>query len=572
MNRILRSLFTPIFATGFFYKYRFSAKAAPSLLYSFNRSPSLKPLKKDEQVVVVGFGIAALTVAETLKHFGYSKLTLIGKAESYGGKCVQIGCMPMEFLFRNSNENNVREKIRVFVSNLISLTRSRFAALDYKIIEAVVEKIENKNVVLKNGQRVHFDRLILATGNLLERSPKLGETISVEDFWNLQEKTSLLIVSENQISAIGLAEAALALKHKVTLVFIGTSQLDHLPSVNFAKRELEKRGVSIFKAEKIIERGTGTAYFKLPTKTKKIDFDNIMYLASSKLALPDIDGKKIGIFDIDHRSGTVLNRNDIFVVGDSIGLLSSTESECQGHFLAKSLAQGGYLNWNHLEYLPLRIHGPASLAMVGSHLSWLENDWGTVDFKTLGHGLFTNRESMLWYKFNHHSRMIEAIHIYHPEASELINIAAGLLRFSIDDPIWLTCSVHPSAAEIFKALALKLSKLTLSLNSIQSQSSKILHIPFPNDVNKNKFYLSNFTKEERHLILFSQSPARITCLLFAAKYLYNLANNSAIHLLSLNGNEANLDKDSILDMQELNPFLFRIFNRDTSIMIQFDNH
>jgi heterodisulfide reductase subunit A-like polyferredoxin len=58
---------------------------------------------KDTRIIIVGLGPAAISCAKFLIATGFKNIIFVSKDLMYGGKCVNYGCMPSEFVFSLSN-------------------------------------------------------------------------------------------------------------------------------------------------------------------------------------------------------------------------------------------------------------------------------------------------------------------------------------------------------------------------------------------------------------------------------------------------------------------------------------
>ena len=60
-------------------------------------------LNRDKRIVVVGLGVSALACSRELVRAGCTKITVVAQDAAFGGKCVNIGCMPVEFLLAHGS-------------------------------------------------------------------------------------------------------------------------------------------------------------------------------------------------------------------------------------------------------------------------------------------------------------------------------------------------------------------------------------------------------------------------------------------------------------------------------------
>lgn len=501
---------------GLFYKLRFSVGSwrGINLKKLFHSNSTSKLLvNREEEVVVVGIGIAAFTFARSLYHLGFTNVTIIARDHLYGGKCVNFGCMPSEYYAVNSSNpsSDIIEQGQQFVAALRQATEQAFQDLNFPQEQAEVQEVKGKQIILNTGEQISFDRLVLATGNRPTQSPLVQANCSLADFWQIKSG-KLLIISSGNVAALSYADIAIERGLEVTVAFESSPLLMQLPSFRYFRRELEKRGIRVILNVNIQRQEDQTVEVKIKGKSETLEFEHLMYDGAPELNLPRIDGQTVSVLDLDLRRAQVVGREDIYVLGDASGFLSATEAEVQAKQLAKSWASGADIQVSDLERLPLRLHARQSLAIVGPPWALLLSNWKSVDFKTLGWSAIHNETGKLWYLFNKDEDKVEAIHICHRNASELISLASVLIDLPISDNRWLTSAVHPSAAEIFKVLIEDIeSNFLIEYDDRDTISSLpeniVLRIPPASQMEWGDFYHKTFTQEECCIGILDQNPS-----------------------------------------------------------------
>jgi len=76
-----------------------------------------------------------------------------------------------------------------------------------------------------------------------------------------------------------------------------------------------------------------------------------------------------------------------------------------------------------------------------------------MDFKALGWSKVSKLDGKIWYLMSEKENKVDAIHICHPMAAELIVIAKNLIHLPLSDEAWNSSFIHPSASEIFKLIS-----------------------------------------------------------------------------------------------------------------------
>ena len=495
------------------------------------------PVRRDETIVVVGIGISAFAFVRSLHRLGYINVTLIARDDHYGGKCVNFGCMPSEYFttHREESPTTVIAKGREFITSLRRATEQSFKELSYPLVRGEVTAVQGREVLLHTGETIGFDRLVLATGNRQPDWGLLEPICSLKEFWEIPSG-KLVIVSDGNIASLTYASIAIDRGLSATVIFTSTPLLSHLPSFQYFRRELEKLGVLIISPAKIQGRDGDRLTLKTKGKTELIDFDYLMYDGVPELNLPPIDGTTQTILDLDLKRACLKGRSDLYVLGDASGFLSATEAELQAKQLAQGWATGSLIQIGAFDRLPVRVHARKSFAMVGAPWTLLYRHWESVDFKMLGWSAVHNEAGKLWYLYNPQEKKLEAIHLCHRDASELISLASVLIDLPVTDPRWLTSSIHPTPAEIFKLVIEAIEARGLDneheatlLGSAATRPETsppfaLLKLPPIAQFHRSDFYRDVFTSEERSLGILEPDPHLYFAILLGLKSLLGTAN------------------------------------------------
>jgi NAD(P)H-nitrite reductase large subunit len=163
--------------------------------------------------VIVGSGIAGLAAAETLREREPRAAIAMISEESHN-----FYSRPgLAYLLRG----DIPEKL------LYIRTRDDLRALNIQRIDALVKELrcDQRELVLTNGQRVHYDRLLLATGALATRPPFIRDDLaglvkldSLDDTRHIVKHSGrgkTAVVVGGGITALELAEGLAARRMKV---------------------------------------------------------------------------------------------------------------------------------------------------------------------------------------------------------------------------------------------------------------------------------------------------------------------------------------------------------------------
>lgn len=456
-RRLAESVLSPWLAQGAATKLRHAFPRLRPMLRALRRPVAgAFALQREHKIVVVGLGAAALAVVRELKVHGFANVRIVARDRLHGGKCVNYGCMPAEFAFGLADFplEERRDRLDAFVGRLRADVERQFASFGYRIEEAEVDCIEGRELVLADGGRIAFDRLIVATGSDVPAPPRVdrGRLIDMQSFWKLSPGSRLVIYAEGNVAALSLGEVAVQMGLQPVVLLSGASVFARLPSYRYFVREMSKRGVAIYEAVRLV-RAEDRAVFLQKARSTELDYDAFLPAGRPVPRLPRIDGAVPSLYDLDLTRASHPARPDIVFLGDAGGFFTAAQAEMQAALLVRSWRSGDRLELRALESAPLCLHGLQPLAMCGGDWPYAPERWIEVDFRSLGWSALKGLEGKLWYVLETATGRVEALHICHPHAGELISIGAALMEHPVSDVRWLTKFVHPSGAEIFKHLA-----------------------------------------------------------------------------------------------------------------------
>ncbi|NTW83797.1 MAG: NAD(P)/FAD-dependent oxidoreductase [Chlorobiaceae bacterium] len=432
--------------------------------------------KQDDSIVLVGMGIAALTCLRQLKQEGFKNVRIIAKTPLYGGKCINYGCMPAEFVsaHRYKMPDEIFRLLQDFIVELRSDIHKQFDELGYPVLIENVESIQDSNVLLSSSESVGFDRLILATGSrylLPAQIPAcLSKLVPIPLFWHIPPGRKLVIYAEDNIAALSIADTALSLGHSTTILLAGTNPLAGLPSFRYFLREVRAQGVSIHENIHLVNVDESEICFEKKGQSTSLAYDHLLNIGKPVPNIPAIDGRVPEIFDMDMTSSSLPSRPDIAFLGDCAGLFSASAAENHAKLLMRYWKSGKRLNLLDLDKAPVLLNGRKSLAMAGDDWQYVARRWNELDFRSIAWSKAHRLDGKLWYLFNEESGRVEALHICHKQAAELINIGAALMEYPIHESVWMTTSHHSSSAEIFKVVA---EKATAAMKKMDNSEEKV---------------------------------------------------------------------------------------------------
>ncbi|MBI5925013.1 MAG: NAD(P)/FAD-dependent oxidoreductase [Aquabacterium sp.] len=462
----LKGYFGRRMAEGLFVRLRQTYPRLLPTVRSLGRAPVAQavPFERSQHIVVVGNGPAGLACLQALHDHGFDNVTNVSKGGMFGGKCVNFGCMPMEYVLSRPADLStieVREGLASFVASLRAKVAQQMTSRGDKLLHGGVREVSGRNLVFDSGETLPFDRLILATGSryevprVLQGNPKL---CSLESFWTLPEGSRVAIVADQNPAAIavGLAAARLGLRPAVMLQ---GNALASLPSFKYYLRQAQRAGLVVHESFRVLG-GTQNELFGVAKGAADVwaDIDHIVVLGRPVPDVPSVDGRLPELFELDLRRACHPARPDIFLVGDAVGLMTVSEAELHAEALIAGWFGSARFDLRELSRLPVLFHGEVSLGMVGNEWAFLTGRWREIDFRALAWTDVHREEGKLWYQFDADSGKVTAIHICHPRASELIIVASALMGNPVTDMSWRQKVAHPSPFEIFRLLAQQLQR------------------------------------------------------------------------------------------------------------------
>lgn len=412
----------------------------------------------NDRVVVVGLGPAAMSCLLALKREGFKNVTVVAQDRMYGGKCVNFGCMPIEFSFAVKNQpvDQRGRLLQDFVASLRSDVQNQFEGLDYPLFEGRALSVKRNCLELDGGRTVEFDKLILAIGNSLSVSSDLfsglSNRISIEDFWGLPAGSRVAFYLENNITALALGDVARNLGMIPTVLLSGDNPLSAIPSYRYFVREMGKR-LPVHDQVRMRKVSGQNIDFECQGKVHSLNYDYLVLLGKPEPKFIEIDGVVPNLYDLDLTHSSLPSRPDILFMGDGAGFLTYSEADMQARMLIRSWKHGQDPDFRILDKMPVCVHGEKALAMVGPGWAYSERKWTEVDFRTLGWSKVHGLEGKVWFLLNDQSGKVDALHICHKNAGELICLGAALMEYPVWDQKWMSGALHPSGAEIFKVVA-----------------------------------------------------------------------------------------------------------------------
>lgn len=266
----------------------------------------------DARYLIIGNGIAGITAAQEIRQADSTgRITIVGDE----GEPYYYRASLSEWI----SEKNTAEKVR-------ARTPDFYEEMQFDTVDGEVTGVdpEAKNVTLKDGASLDYDKLLIATGAAPNRIPIDGlEDFLVYRTWDhareikarLQPDVRVLILGGG-VLGLELAGALVQLgHHQIAVVqlldFLGPPLLDR-PAGEWLQQRLEADNLNIFLSDTVDHVEGQTAHFE---SGKRWDFDIFVQSVGVRAHYPEIPGLEVGrSIRVDEHGAT--NLPDIYAAGD----------------------------------------------------------------------------------------------------------------------------------------------------------------------------------------------------------------------------------------------------------------
>ena len=465
-------------------------------------------------LVVIGSGPAGYVAAIRAAQLGL-KTACIEKGKTYGGTCLNVGCIPSKALLDSSEQyHNAKTKLHkhgVVVSEVkldLAQMMKRKEAIVRQLVNGIAGLFKKNKIdgitgtarllpgpgperlveINHDGAKriVLASRVLLATGSIPTQLPFLpfdGKNIlSSTEALAMTEVPKHLVVIGGGVIGLELGSVWLRLGAKVTIVEFQDricSIVDKQIGTELHKA-LTKQGMEFKLATKCTgasENGNGMTVHleELQSGTKiQLECDKILVSTgrrpySEGLGLEDVGLKaeKSGILPVDAHYQTAVP--GIYAVGDLIaGPMLAHKAEEEGIAAVELMTgQAGHVNYLAI---PNVIYTWPELASVGQTEEQLkakgvEYKSGTFPFMANARAkAMEESEGRVKILSDKKTDRLLGVHIVGPWASDLIAECVSVMEFggSAED-IARTCHAHPTLSEVVKEAAMAVEKRQINM-------------------------------------------------------------------------------------------------------------
>jgi dihydrolipoamide dehydrogenase len=457
-------------------------------------------------VIYVGAGPGGYTGAIRAAQLGL-KTAVIEKDPTFGGTCLNVGCIPSKALLDSSEQFSAalhdlaghgvkvagvkldlatmmsrKDKIVkdltggiafLFKKNKIASFKGKGKLISPTQIE--VEAADGKKTMVESGN------FVLATGsvpNALPSVPFDGRTIiSSTEALSLPAVPKHMIVIGGGVIGLELGSVWARLGAKVTVLEYFDRLCPGMDAQMAKKLEtvLAKQGLAFLFEVKVLgakpgSGGVDVAYEGVKDKSLKTVTGDVVLVATGRRAYSDglgleavgIERDKRGVVQVNEHFQT--NLPNIYAIGDLIrGPMLAHKAEEEGVAVAEILAgHAGHVNY---EAVPSVIYTWPELASVGATEEQLketgvEYKAGSFPFSANGRAKALGyTDGMVKVLADAHSDRILGVHILGPRASDMIAEAVVAIEFGgSSEDLARSFHAHPTLSEVMREAALAVDK------------------------------------------------------------------------------------------------------------------
>lgn len=456
--------------------------------------PEEKPLASiaddSYHVAVIGGGPAGYFAAIRAAQLG-AKVAIVEK-KSYGGTCLNVGCIPTKTYLKNAE---IIEAIEMGAGRGINFESTNYSIDMDKLVkfkDGVVKKLtmgveallksngvdvfrgvgkinKNKDVVVDGTQIIKADKIILAGGSKVSKINIPGidnpKVLSSDEILSLKEVPAALTVIGGGVVGTEMALAMHAIGSKVTIV----EMMDRIvPALDKEASEalasaLKKKGIKILNSVSItgIEEKGGKLLVKLGNG-EAIESDKALLSIGR---VPDLEG--IGEVEFEVERGKIkvneymeTSVKGIYAPGDVNGIKMLAHVAFRMGEVAAENAVKGNTRTVKLASAPSVVYTSPEVAMVGLTEEQAREKYdirvGRFDFAANGRAMASG-ENHGFVKVIADAKYGEilGVHIVGPSAAEIINQAAAMMELEITvDEVVKTIYGHPTYSEaLYEAFA-----------------------------------------------------------------------------------------------------------------------
>ena len=448
-------------------------------------------------LIVIGGGPGGYVAAIRAAQLGINVMC-IEKRKSFGGTCLNVGCIPSKTLLHSSHlyEQSKNDLVNygIEINGKISLNLNKMMAnktdtvgkltsgiaalfkknkVDHFFGEA---KFVNNKTIEVNQKKFKADKILIATGSVPSTIPGIDidekNIVSSTGALEFEKVPKKLAVIGGGYIGLELGSVWKRLGADVTVIEFSDTLVPTMDK-DIAKifhSTLTKQGINFMLSTRVEgalnkkEKVQINCLNLLKNKSEILDFDKVLVAVGRKpftnglgLENLNININKNGTIDVDKNFQT--NIEGIYAIGDVIsGPMLAHKASSEGHVFAEQLL-GNKPEVNY-QCIPAVVYTEPEVAWVGPSERELESKKiaykkGIFPFSANARGKTTG-DTIGSIKFlsDKDNDKVLAVHIIGAHAGELIGEAVAAIEAGLTaEDIALICHAHPTLSESMKEAA-----------------------------------------------------------------------------------------------------------------------
>ncbi|MBL0849250.1 MAG: dihydrolipoyl dehydrogenase [Candidatus Liberibacter ctenarytainae] len=453
-------------------------------------------------LIVIGAGPGGYACAIKAAQLN-NKVAIIEKEKTFGGTCLNIGCIPSKALLHTSeiyrHVSQGMDNIGIGISSA-QLNLEKMMSYKQSVVDANVQGIDfllKKNQITpyhglakiispnrisiqsaESEEIVEAKNIVIATGSEASGIPgasiEFDENIIVSStgalsFCSVPE--NFLVIGAGVIG-LELGSVWMRLGSQVTVIEYSNSILNGIDkelSKQFLKM-ISKQGMKINLGAKVVsvekfKKKARVVYESPDQKIVEIEADAVLIAAGRQPYTSGLGLEEIGI-KTDKRGHIEIGDNyqtsipNIYAIGDVVrGPMLAHKSEDEGIAVAEIISgQKGHVNYNLIPNVVYTYPEIASVGKSEEQLTYENKSYkiGKFPFSANGRARAMNSiDGFVKILADKESDRVEGVHIIGVGAGEMIHEAAVLMEFGgSSEDLARICHAHPTMSESIREAAL----------------------------------------------------------------------------------------------------------------------
>ncbi len=448
-------------------------------------------------LIVLGGGPGGYVAAIRASQLGI-KVLCVEKRESFGGTCLNVGCIPSKTLLHSSHlyEQSKKHLVKYGIEvkgevslNLKKMMENKFDTVK-KLTSGIASLFKKNNVeyligkasfidnntIEVNNKKIKGNKILIATGSIPSTIPGIEidekNIVSSTGALDLEKVPKKLAVIGGGYIGLELGSVWNRLGAEVTVIeftdtLVPTMDKDIAETFHST---LSKQGIKFMLSTKVESAETEKEKVQIKclnltnSSIENFEFDKVLVSVGRKpftkgLGLENLNIRinKNGTIQVDKNFKT--NVDGIFAIGDVIdGPMLAHKASSEGYVFAEQLV-GNQPEINY-QCIPAVVYTEPEVAWVGPTEKELENKniaykKGVFPFSANARGKTTGDTSgTIKFLSDKDNDKVIAVHIIGSHAGELIGEAVTAIEAGLTaEDVALICHAHPTLSESMKEAA-----------------------------------------------------------------------------------------------------------------------